>query len=561
MSIFSRFFGGGDVDKLKRRLRGQIRRFAAMGSGGIAAGRPSRWGGVQTTNGDDSLNKEYLSNLAQLQSRAQDLDVNNPDVHGFHRTRVAQVIGDGVTFKHTPHAGEVSMSHDTLATLTEQINRIRELHSKRGGFDAQGLGRTEGKQQERALLTAFVLGSCLIHRVWNSDNDAILPFSIELIPGSRISTPFKRMGDPKINYGVEYTDEHRTRVVGWHVRKVSKTVGNQLVPDYDWDFIPVADGSLLSLTEVAGIDCALPLSTSVIRMIRNRGEFIESAVENARAQSRYYGVTKCAPDSSPWDLAGDDATETRWGSNGAPQAFVDLGGGVSMLYAQNNEEVEWNSAKLPDPDFTGFMAVTDDRCARGFVSSISRFTRKVNNSWSGGRLEDQQDDPIVDQYRGSFVAAWHKVNEWFLESVWLSSVVKLPNYTVLTKHLWSEFRAEFPGKLHINPVDTAKARSVGFGLRTLTPQQACEEDGKDLLGNLRQWAQAEQLARQVEKEFGLEEGALEFLMDSRIVSTSGGEEVATQQQDATVKGDDGKEATKARLRRLFLNRIKESVHG
>lgn len=558
MSVFGRLFGDANA-KEKKQLRGMIRRFRAMNQLTAASKtQGASWPGIPTSYGDDSLNRAYLTDMAETQSRAQDIDVNNPDIHGFHRTRTAQVLGAGVMFKLAPHSSEVGIDHEELLTITQQVNRIRQIHSRAGGFDAAGLRRSEGKQQERAFLTALVLGSCLIHRVWRNNNGFKLPLAIELIPGSRISTPYDKMGDPLVSFGVKYSDEHRTCVVGWYVRRVSKTIGNSFVPDYKWDFIPVEDGSLLSLTEIAGIDRALPLSTSTVRMLRNRGEFLESAVESARAQANHYGNTECAEGADPYAVAQDEADETN--EDGAiPIGFTNLGNNVQMLYTAHGEKVNWASSKLPEPDLPGFMDATDSRLSRGLCSSLSRFTRKVTSSWAGGRLEDQQDDPIIAQYRESFIAAWQVVNEWFLDAVWLTDAVKLPGYSKLTATLWAEFRAQFPGKVHINPTDTMNAREKGFALRTMTPQRACEEDGLDLRENLREWAQAMQMCREIEKEFGLDEGDIDFLLTGRFLTTTENEVLGGE---AGVKSAP-KQSAPVPAGRLakFLNRAKERHNG
>lgn len=551
MSILGRIFGGNRDEK--RRLASEIKRFRALNKLTAASKTQGQsWPGITTSYGDDSLNRAYLQDLADVQSRAQDIDVNNPDIHGFNRTRTAQVLGAGVQFKLAPHSSEVGLDHDALLAITQQVNRLRRIHSRMGGFDASGLRRSEGKQQERAFLTALVLGSCLIHRVWRTDSGHKLPLSIELIPGSRISTPYDRMGDPKVSYGVQYADEHRSRVVGWHVRRVSKTIGNSFIPDYEWDFIPVEDGSLLSLTEIAGIDRALPLSTSTVRMLRNRGEFLESAVESARAQAQHYAVTECAENADPYAVASDDASETD-DSEAVPVGFTRLGS-VQMLYTAHGEKVNWAAAKLPDPDLPGFMGVTDERIARGLVSSLSRFTRHVNGSWAGGRMEDQQDDPIIEQYRDAFVSAWERVNEWFIDAIWLTDAVKLPGYSVKTAAVWCEFRAQFPGKVHINPQDTMKARELGYALRTMTPLRACEEDGLDLRENLREWGQAIKMAREIEKEFSLEEGELDYLLSGRYTATTWNE--VSEPQKETPEPEQRTQPVN-RIRELFLNRFKE----
>jgi hypothetical protein len=562
MGLLSRLFGNSNRSE-KRQLRGTLRHFKALNQ--ITAASKSagkNWPGIQISDGDDSLNRGYLTDLAETQSRAQDIDVNNPDIHGFHRTRTAQVLGAGVQFKLAPHSSEVGLEHDELLKISQRVNRARQIHSRLGGFDAAGLRRSEGKQQERAFLTALVLGSCLIHRVWRTDGHYQLPLSLELIPGSRISTPFNRMGDPKVSYGVEYTDDHRTQVVGWHIRRVSKTIGNSFIPDYEWDFIPVEDGSLLSLTEIAGIDRALPLCTSTVRMLRNRGEFLEATTESARAQAKHYAVTECAEGADPWTVAGDDADETDT-EGGTPVGFTNLGN-VEMLYTAKGEKVTWAAAKLPDPDLPGFMDATDSRISRGLVSSQSRFTRKVNSSWAGGRLEDQQDDPIIDQYRDAFISAWQVVNEWFLDAVWLTSTADLPGYNATTRAVWAEFRAQFPGKVHINPVDTMNARALGYALRTMTPQRACEEDGLDLRENLREFAQAVKMCREIETEFELEEGTLDFLLSGKFVTATMGEEAEAAEVQTNPDGEEEtqpKKKPEGRLAGMFLNRLKGKHRG
>ena len=560
MSLWTRLFGDGNR-KERQQLRGQINRFKALNQITAASKTAGQnWPGIQTSYGDDSLNRAYLTDLAETQSRAQDIDVNNPDIHGFHRARTAQVLGAGVAFKLAPHSSEVGLDHDTLLKITQQVNRVRQIHSRLGGFDAAGLRRSEGKQQERAFLTALVLGSCLIHRVWRTDGRYRLPLSIELIPGSRISTPYDRMGDPLVSYGVQYADEHRSRVVGWHVRRVSKTIGNSFVPDYVWDFIPVADGSLLALTEIAGIDRSLPLSTSTVRMLRNRGEFIESAVDSARAQVNHYGVTECAEGADPFTVAAEDGGDA---SAGLPTGFTPVGPGVQMLYTASGEKVTWSSAKLPEPDLTGFMGATDERLARGLVSSLSRFTRHVNSSWAGGRLEDQQDDPIIEQYRNAFLSAWQVVNEWFLEAVWLTDAATLPGYSRDTAAEWSEFRAQFPGKVHINPTDTMNARALGYALRTMTPQRACEEDGLDLRENLREFAQAVTMCREIETEFKLEDGTLDFLLSGKFVTATMGEETEAAEVQGSPDGEQKTQPSRKPANRLarFLNRAREAANA
>lgn len=540
MNFLDRIFGRR-VRALQRQNAMERRRFAnqlgsiSAANGGVGRGGRGSWMGMPQD--EDAANQEYARDRQAIMQRAQDLDVNNPDVGGFHRTRVAQILGAGVRFKHTPIADEVGLTEAQAVEIGEKVDRLRKLHSENGGFDAQKGHDWEGKRQEQAGLTMFVYGCCLIHRVWGVDPDAILPLSIELIPGSRISTPYKEYGNPLVSFGVRYTDKRRSRVVGYYVRRVSSTVGNNFVPEFEWDWLPVEDCSLLSLTEPAGIDQALPLCTRSMRMLRNRGEFLENTVEAARAQSAHYGVVECAPGVDPYNLAADD----RAADLGATMknSFIDVGSGVRMYYAMSGEKVTWSSAKLPEPEFQAFIDKTDERLARGLVSSLARFTRKVDSSYAGGRLEAQQDDPIIDQYRLALRSAWHKVNKWFLEAVWLTGAVDLPGYGKATRHFWNEFSAEFPGKVDIDPAKTAAASEKNLMLRKTDPIQEIESTGADPRQRLRNWAKWMKMAREEEQKAGLAQGSLDILFSGKSVTTSAGDDVgAPDPTDEPQPGED-----------------------
>lgn len=528
-------FTGRRERLLERRIR-QIMNYASS----ITAGGGGRgtWMGMPAD--EDAANKEYAENRPKIMQRAQDLDVNNPDIGGFHRTRVAQIIGSGVKFRLTLIAKELGISEKQAVEIGEKVDRIRDLHSENGGFDSQFGLEWEGKRQEKALLTMLVYGCCLIHRVWRNTPGpgGILPISIEMIPGSRISTPYDLFGSPLVNYGVQYADNHRTRVTGFWVRRVSMTIGNSFVPDYTWDFLPAEDCALLSLTEAAGIDQALPLCTRTMRMLRNRGEFMENTVESVRAQSAHYGVTKVAPGVDPYGLAADDRGAVAAGGMG----FVDLGSCVKMLYSMNGEEVTWSTAKLPEPDLSGFMDCTDERMARGLASSKSRYTRSVKGlSFAGGRLEDQQDDPIIDQYRLTLKAGWQRINGWFLECLWLTGAVDLPGYNVGTRHLWNNFRSEFPGKVDVSPKDQAGASETNLMLRKTTPQRQIEGTGNDPRQTLREWAKWMKMCREEEELAGLPEGSLDILFSGKAVTSQSGDEVGSPTPaEEKQPGEDGK---------------------
>lgn len=550
MSFLDRILPGRR--KLQRQLAIERRHYSnhlsAISAANGGAGRGGRGSWMGMPQDEDAANQEYAKDRPAIMQRAQDLDVNNPDVGGFHRARVAQILAAGVRFKHAPIATELSLTEEQALAIGDQVDRLRKTHSENGGFDAQKGRDWEGKRQEQAMLTAFVYGCCLIHRVWRQ-SQAILPLSIELIPGSRISTPYELYGDPLVSFGVRYTDERRTRVVGYYVRRVSATRGNNFIPQFKWDLLPVEDCSLLELTEAAGIDQPLPLCTRVMRTLKNRHEFIENTVESARAQSAHYGITKCAPGVDPYNLAADDRASDSGATTKA--GFIDIGDGVKMLYQLNGEDVTWSSAKLPEPEFEAFMNKMDERGARGFNSSLSRFTRKVQNSFAGGRLEDQQDDPIIAQYRLSLRAAWHKVNCWFLEAVWLTDSVKLPGYSQATRHLWNEFEAEFPGKVDVNPLDTANASEKNLMLRKTAPQWEIERTGADPRALLRAWGKWMKWTRQQENLDGLDKGTLDILFSGKAVTTAAGDDVGAptpadepQPGDDASSGDGGRKSKK-----------------
>jgi hypothetical protein len=521
----------------KRALQQTAKRFSMIAAASNSTASRSDFGN-RGTNNEDAQNQEYLDALDEVIQRAQNLDVNNPDLGGFHVIRTAQIVGAGVTWKHSPRPDEIDMETDAAAEVSVKINRLRQLHSDTGGFDSTGKGRSEGKQQERAVKTMLVTGGCLIHRVAKLNPATGIEFSLELIPRSRITTPYEKYGNTLVNHGVRYSDAHRTEVVGYYVRRVSTSIGNSFMPDFTWDLLPIEDCSLLEITEQAGLDAALPLSVRCVKQLRNQGEMIESIIEGARAHSRTFGVTTCAPGDNPFNRAQDDSDFI----NSQGVGFTDLGEGVRMLYNQAGEETTWKTAVLPGPDYKGFTEVSNGRLARGLNSSLSSFTREVSNSFSAGKMEEGQDQPILAQYRESFLCAWRKVNGWFTEAVWLADAVEMPGYSTATAIYWSQYAAVFFGKVQINPMQGMQAREKGMMLRTVTPQLAAAEDGRDHEENMRQWAAHIKLQGKIEKEFGIPAGSLDVLFAGRALTTQAGADITPETQQIDTEDPDSQPA-------------------
>ena len=120
-------------DELKRTTRRALKALNYANSMDAAA----RGGfyGVQSNGDEDAANKEALAALPEVLQRSQDLDNNNPDLFGFHRTRVAQIIGAGVKFRSAPNYKELGITTDQAQETASKIDLIRELHSSTGGFD------------------------------------------------------------------------------------------------------------------------------------------------------------------------------------------------------------------------------------------------------------------------------------------------------------------------------------------------------------------------------------------------------------------------------------------
>jgi hypothetical protein len=162
---------------------------------------------------------------------------------------------------------------------------------------------------------------------------------------------------------------------------------------------------------------------------------------------------------------------------------------------------------------------------RGACSSKGRFTRTVTNSFAAGRMEEQQDDPIIAQHRVSFLACWHIVNGWFLDAVYLSGLVEMAGFNPQTRLLWNEFEAEFPAKVDINPQDTAAANEMDLMQRASSPQRKILATGKDPQKTLEEWGDWYVLTRAIEKKKGLPEGSLDVLFRGRALTTMAGEDV------------------------------------
>lgn len=573
MGLWARLFGGSKpaapaapAPEKKRRYRytsipaDKRRQFSSAngqapgsnGSSSAIAGANAGWGASVWSGSTDDFNQDYLQNIHQLIQNSQDLYINNPDVQGWLRMRVAQIVGRGIAWKSAMRPDEVGMSPEAALATNIFLNRRRELHSTMGGFDATGAGRTEGKLQEITLLTMFAHGTALVHRLHRPGKGRMSPLAIEIIPGSRIETPVQRLGDPLISWGFEYTDNRRTKLVGVHVRKPNRSIGaGGTVWDYQYDFIPLEDLAIFRITEIAGLDRSVPAVTCLIRSLRNKGEFAEATLSSARAQAKRFGFIEVEEGADPWARSADDNQQSLPASDDTenlPVGTLTLGE-AELFYLNHGEKYTESAAKLPDPDFTGFMSYHDERCARGLNTSKSRFTRVVDGSYAAGRQEEQQDEPAVEQLLETFAIGWNRVHEWWIDAAVLSGLADLPNYTDL-KAFYCQARVVAPGKKHLNPVDTAKARQVGMGLRYVTPQKVCEEDGGDLETNLREWAEAEQLKAKVEADHNLPAGTLDFLLEEKALPKTVGADDATAPTE-----DDERDEPKP------INRVKGVLNG
>lgn len=489
-----------------------LRARPAKSSFSIVAAQMGNQGKSKWTGSSDDYNREYAEARDTVVARVQDLDVNNPDIRGWHRRRIAQLIGKGLQFKAIIRPDETGLSSDQCAELNQKINHLRDLHSRSFGFDAAGRGRCEGKLMEKSGISLVTHGEVLVHKVYLNSPGRVSPLALEIIPATRLQTPHDKFADPKVSNGILYSDDRRTRVVGYYVYKPSKSMANTMVKDYAYDYLPADDVVLMQLTELAGIDRSLPAAVACVRMIRNKGEFIEAAVETAKVQSKRSGFVEVAENASPYNVASDDKQQegetSEFELNTVGSITV---GGTDLMYLSHGEKFINNAAKLPDPDYKGFIDVADERLARGLCTSKSRFTGAVTGSYSAGRQEEQQDEPVAAQLLQTIVDGWQRVHCWFVESLYLTGAIELPGYSSETALYFHQARAQAPGKVHINPVDTAAARQIGYGLRTLTPQQACEQDGVDLVDNLTQWGEALKHARDTEIKFGLPVGTLDYV--------------------------------------------------
>lgn len=486
-----------------------------------STGAKNTWAGSS-----DELNRDYAVATSAVIAKSQDLDVNNPEMRGFHRQRTAQAIGKGLAYKCAFRGAEVGLSDPDAHALALRINRLREIHSNMGGFDATGAGETEAKKQERALLTALVTGTCLIHKVWKTGRDRLLPLAIELIPGSRIETPPFKQGDVKVSYGFEYSDERRSEIVAAWVRKPARTVGGGgLVFDYtesSYLRIPIEDFAMIRLTEQAGIDRAMPICVALAQTLRVKNDFAEKILKCAHVQASDAVTIEVEAGANAWTRADDDAeTGTNVSdADGLNVPFVEVDG-VRYLYLNPGEKRSGVGVQLPQPDLPGFWDIMNSRCAAGVNASKSRWTRNVDNSYSAGSREDQQDFPVIDQLRESFFIAWEKVHGWFMDACVLSGQIQLADYAT-KRHFWVQSRVTPPREMHLNPVDARNAQRIGLALGIVSPQIVCESEGYDYEDIQYARAEAMVINRRIENEKGLPHGSLDSAKDlpDAITSTS-----------------------------------------
>lgn len=486
------------------QIHAKLSKFAVEAAGrsnGMANWQPER---------EDRWAEEYQTKIYDAQSRAVNLHITNADIRGHNHSRTARVTASGIEFKATPDAAEIGLTPEACVTFSARANRLRKLHSENGGFDASGRGRSEGILQFGAFFTAMIMGGCLVHRVWKPGGNRLIPLALELIPGSRISTPFDMYGSPFVHFGVQYADEYRSEVTGYWVKRVPRTIGNASVQIPEWDFIPIEDASFLELIEPAGFDRSLPNCVAVTRLVFNRGQMFENTVESSRAHSEIYAVLNVSG-LSPYDAAADMAeTEGGTTADGVPYSFHTIDGTKVMVIGEK-DKMDFRNVVTPGPDFVGVDGKYDERICRGLGGRLSEFTRRMDASYSGGMQERQNDIPQVDVMRKNFLDFWRKIHGWTLDAMFMTGSVEMPGYSVATKIYWMQARTMAPAEIPLNPVDHRNAQKLALAMGVANPYMLCEGDGHDYDAVLEGQALAVKARRDKEVKYGLPEGALEPL--------------------------------------------------
>jgi lambda family phage portal protein len=439
-------------------------------------------------DGAESADAALLPELQALRSRSRELFRNNPTARGVVEAFVSNVIGKGLTIQSRIDWKTLSISKDRAQKIQRMMEAGWRNHCKTMDY-ADRLNYR--RMQPLAYREKLICGESLMIRRYVDPKargrKAKYGTCWQLVDPDRLQTPYDRMNDANVRYGVELGDRGQP-VAYWIAREhpsdvatllSSKTEAFTRVPAFDRDGRPLVihDYEQLRSDQTRGV----PILATIIRTLHGIEEYVDIEMIAAMCGAMYAAFIE-VEDKYDDNLANTFEEQPVTNSEGTSsvQALQRMEPGI-IERLNKGEKVTLASPNRPNNGLEAFLTFR----MRSAGTAVGLPYELLSHDWSkttytSGRMA------LLDAWRlfDTHIAA---MVESFCEPLWEAAIEEqvlrgeLPNLRGwdTNRDAWTRMQAIAPGRQWVDPLKDVKAREVALAQNLTTLEREWAEMGDD----------------------------------------------------------------------------------
>lgn len=380
---------------LKRKKPEQQSRFGAAFQGGGYL-PPMGYGQLGNWNpGNGSADSDILRDLPRLRAYSRDLARTSSIAAGAIETRLAHVVGTGLTMQSRINATVLGLTDEQASEWQSNTERWFELWASSEFSTVEG---THNWYEQQGLVerSAFESGDCGIVLATKERPGWPFRLALQAVEADRISNPDWKLDTDELVAGIEIKDSEP--VAAWIADRhpgERKTTLKKITPT--WQRVPFRDeqtGRRLFLMHMRrlrpGQTRGVPELAPVIEVLKQVTRYSDAEIDAAVNSAINVYFAKMDPDAFR-EVFEEEAQQAIIGSALKWDGKVTPGRSIRLL---PGEDITPAQMTRPNPNFGAFMehCLTYIGMALGIPYEV--LARKFNSSFSAARAA------LLDAWRG-----------------------------------------------------------------------------------------------------------------------------------------------------------------
>lgn len=433
-----------------------------------------RFRGLKWITSRLSPDSEAEEGLANAQDRSRDLSLNDPVAAGYVKGRVTNVVATGLSPQARIRPAEEWEPQEIDEDRARRLNKQLESAWERWQKKASRCGRKSFWMLQRLAERCVARdGECLVVLSDKPFAGRPVPLCLEVVSITRLETPLKFAGDPRVRMGIE-TDEDGTPVA-YHIRTTDPN--DTTITEMEWERVPADRVCHIYEEEEGGQHRGWPASVPSMTTMKDVKDYDEAVLIKRQTEACFAAFIKGG--GNPYDAAVAAAT----GTNANSQRLEEITPGM-IRYLGTNEDVTFATpGQGSGGDHAEYQATQYHRVAAGLGYPYELLLKTYGGTnYSSGRLS------LLDG-RAEFRAEQKFQIDLFLSPVWerfvyecvLAGLVEIDGDEyqrfpwAFNRHIWIP-----PGWPWVDPVKEVladgEAVDRGFASRTQVNQARGTDD-------------------------------------------------------------------------------------